>query len=104
MIKELAKAFQGQFECLGENTEEYITYSVTINKELDNGKLIKYKLKFIDNFGFMSASLSKLNNLSETYSKNCWDKNWKFECEFKGLKNNCKECTKKPVKINKWIN
>ena len=71
MIKELAKAFQGPFECLGENTEEYITFSVTINKELDNGKLIKYKLKFIDNFGFMSASLSKLNNLSETYSKNC---------------------------------
>ena len=30
IIKELAKEFEGQFECLGENTEKYITFSVPI--------------------------------------------------------------------------
>ena len=30
IIKELAKQFKGQFECLGENTENYKTFSVPI--------------------------------------------------------------------------
>ena len=30
IIKELAKEFQSQFKCLWENTEKYITFSVTI--------------------------------------------------------------------------
>ena len=101
IIKEQPKEFEGQFECLGQNTEKYITFSVPINKELDNGKLIKYKLKFIDSFRFMSTSLSKLVNiLSEIYSKKCRDKNCKFQWELKGIKNklsyNCKEC-RKPI-------
>ena len=29
-IKMLAKEFEDQFECLGENTEKYITFSVPI--------------------------------------------------------------------------
>ena len=37
IIKELAEEFEGQFECLGENTEKYITFSVPIKEELDNG-------------------------------------------------------------------
>ena len=66
MIKELAKEFEGQFECLGENTEKYITFSVPINKELDNGKSIKYKIKFIESFRFTSKSLSNhIKYLSE---------------------------------------
>ena len=57
-------------ECLGENTEKYIIFSVPISKELDNGKTITYKLKFIGSFRFMSTSLSKpVNNLSEIYKK-----------------------------------
>ena len=82
------------------NTEKHITFSVPINKELDNSKLIKYKLKFIDSFIFTSTSLSKLvDNLSEICSKKCRDENCKSECEFKGFKNNklsynCKECKK----------
>ena len=53
IIKQLAKEFEGQFECLGENAEKYITFSVPIKKDLDNGKIITYKLKFIDTFRFM---------------------------------------------------
>ena len=86
IIKKLAKELEGQFECLGENTEKYITFSVPIKKELDNGKTITYKLKFIDSFRFMSTSLSKpVDNLSEVHSKKYRDKNCKSECEFKGL-------------------
>ena len=66
IINKLAKEFDGQLECLGENTEKYITFSVPISKELDNGKTVTYKLKFIDSFRFMSTSLSSLvDNLSE---------------------------------------
>ena len=32
IIKELVKEFDGNFECLGENTEQYITFSVPIKK------------------------------------------------------------------------
>ena len=34
IIEELAKEFEGQSECLGENTEKYITFSVPIKKKL----------------------------------------------------------------------
>ena len=65
IIEELATEFGGQFECLWENTEKYITFSVTIKKELDNGKTIKHKLKFIDSFRFISNSWSRfVDNLS----------------------------------------
>ena len=33
IIKELAEEFEGQFECLGENTEKHITFPVPIKKE-----------------------------------------------------------------------
>ena len=101
IIKQLAEEFKGQFECLGENTEKYITFSVPI-KEDDNSKKITYKLKFIDSYRFMQSKLSDLvDNLSEIYRKEC-DKRMKrdgikSECDFIGLKNNrlnyrCKEC------------
>ena len=56
-------------------TEKYITFSVPIKKELDNGKRITCKLKFIDSFRFMSSSLSNLvNHLSErVHSNKCTD-------------------------------
>ena len=40
IIKELAEEFKGEFECLGENTEKYISFSVPIKKEHDNNKTI----------------------------------------------------------------
>ena len=66
IIKELVKEFEGNFDCLGENTEKYITFSVPL-KKLE----ITYKIKFIDRFRFMSSSLSKLvHNLSEGIHNN----------------------------------
>ena len=37
IIKELAEEFEGQFTCLGENTEKYISFSVPIEKEVKKG-------------------------------------------------------------------
>ena len=70
IIRQLAKESEGDFECLGENTERYITFSVPIKKEHDNGKTTIYKLKFIDSCRFMQDSLSNLvDNLSEINNK-----------------------------------
>ena len=70
IINELAKEFDGQLECLGENTGKYFTFSVPIKKELDNNKTISYKLKFTDNFRFISTSVSNLvDDLSEIHKK-----------------------------------
>ena len=33
IIKQLARKFKGNFECLGENTEKYITFSAPIKKK-----------------------------------------------------------------------
>ena len=67
VIKELTCEFDGNFECLGENTEKYITFSVPIKKKIDNKNIdITYKIKFIDSFRFMATSLSKLaDNLTD---------------------------------------
>ena len=76
IIKELVKEFEGNFDCLGENTEKYITFSVLLKKKIENKNLeITYKIKFIDSFRFMSSSLSKLvDNLSEGIHNNkCFD-------------------------------
>ena len=72
IIKELVKEFDGNFECLGENTEEYITFSVPIKKKIENKNIeITYKIKFIDSYRFMSMPLSKLiDNLSEGIHNN----------------------------------
>ena len=83
IIKNLAEEFEGQFECLGENTKKYITFSVPIKKEIakkdknGNDKITKisYKIKFIDSYRFMSILLSNLfSNLSEgLYNDRCID-------------------------------
>ena len=71
IIKEIAEEFEGEFKCLGENTEKYITFSVSIKN--DNNK--NCKLKFIDSFRFTSNSLSSLaNDLSDgLYNNKCKD-------------------------------
>ena len=78
IIKELVKEFDGNFECLGKNTEKYITFSVPIKKKIENKDIkITYKIKFINSYRFMSMPLSKLiDNLSEGIHKNtCVDCN-----------------------------
>ena len=73
IIKELVKEFDGNFDCLGENTEKYITFSVPIKKKIENKASIEinYKIKFIDSCRFMSSLLSKLvDNLSEGIHNN----------------------------------
>ena len=72
IIKELVKKFDVNFNCLGENTEKYIIFSVSLKKKIENKNLeITYKIKFTDSFRFMSSSLSKLvDNLSEGIHNN----------------------------------
>ena len=70
IIRQIAKEFEDNFECLGENTEKYLTISGPIKKEHDNGKITMYKLEFIDSYRSMQNSLSNLvNNLSEVNNK-----------------------------------
>ena len=75
MIKKIAEEFERKSGCLVENTEKYITFSVSIKKELASGKTITYKITFIDSFRFMSIKLSNLiNKLSEgLYKYKCHD-------------------------------
>ena len=76
IIKELVKELEGNFECLGENTEKHITFSVPIKKKIENKDLeTTYKIKFIDSYRFMASSLSKLvDNLSEgIHNSKCSD-------------------------------
>ena len=76
IIKELAEEFEGEFDCLGENTEKYITFSVPIEKEITkkdrdgNDKITKisHKIKFIERFRFMSSSLSNLVDIWRLHS------------------------------------
>ena len=66
IIKGLTEKFDGDFECLGENKEKYITFCVPIKKESNGDGTIIYRIKFIDSFRFMSTSPSSLvDNLSE---------------------------------------
>ena len=68
----MAEEFKGQFECLGKNTEKYITFPVPIKKENDDDKTITYKLKFMDTCRFIQSKLSDLaDNLPEINNKDC---------------------------------
>ena len=45
IIKGLTEEFEGEFDCLGENKEKYIVFSVPIKKESNEGGIIIYKIK-----------------------------------------------------------
>ena len=92
IIKQLAQEFEGEFECLGENTEKYFTFSVPLKNDNDNSGKITYKLKFIDSYRFMSTSLSNLvHNSSGIYDKErkkyMERKKIRLSCEFIAFKN-----------------
>ena len=59
IIKYLPREFKGNSECLGENTEKYINFTVPFKKVI-NDKEIKYKIRISDNFRFLKDSLSNL--------------------------------------------
>ena len=63
--------------------EKYITFSVPIMKECDNGKTIAYKLRFIDSFRFMSTSLADLVDMSGKFNS--------IECKSCAENNRCEE-------------
>ena len=73
IIKELAEESKKQFNCLGENTDKYIIFTVRIDKEVTridkNGekiaKHISCILQIIDSARFMVSSSNLFNNLSE---------------------------------------
>ena len=60
IMNQLPEESKGELNCIGENMEKYITFSVPIKKKGDKGKKIVHKLRFIDSFRFMSTSLSEL--------------------------------------------
>ena len=80
-----AEEFEKQSTCLGENTEKYITLSVSIKEEVTRieteipridksgeeiTKNISYRLQFIGSERFIASSLWNLvNNLSEGIHK-----------------------------------
>ena len=94
IINHLAEEFKGKLSCIGENMEKYITFSVPIKKECDEGKKIECKLRFIDSFRFMSTSLSELvDKMSGMFNsigcKSCVEIiRINSECCFVGLQNN----------------
>ena len=65
IIKYLARERKDNFECLGENTEKYIGFTVPFKKVI-NEKKSKYKIRISDSYRFMQDSLSNLvDNLSK---------------------------------------
>ena len=60
---------RGNFECLGENTEKYFSFTVPFKKVI-NDEEIKYRIRISDSCRFMQDSLSNLvDNLSKLKKK-----------------------------------
>ena len=101
-INQLAIEFKGELNCIVDNMEKYINFSVPIKKECNNNKTISCKPKFIGSSRFMPTWLAELvYNTSGIFNsiecKLCKEKiKVNSECCFLGLKNNrliykCKE-------------
>ena len=87
IINQSAEEFKGELNCIGENMEKYITFSVPIKKKCDGSKTIAYKLRFIDSFTFMPTSLSELvDNMSGNFNS--------IKCKSRTENNRCEECKK----------
>ena len=58
-IRYLTREFGGNFECLGENIEKYISFTAPF-KNVINDNENKCKIRFIDSFRFLPDLLSNL--------------------------------------------
>ena len=73
----LAEEFEEQFKVLGVNTEKYVTFSVPVQKEIENDKKKKKKIacriKIIYSVRFtVSSLLTLVDNLAEgIYDSKC---------------------------------
>ena len=82
-MKNLAEEFDKKFTCLGEDTEKYITYTFSTEREVtqidENGeestKIISYRLQLIDSERFIASSLTNLVN-------NCFERIHKMKCKY----------------------
>ena len=69
IISQLAEEFKGELDCIEENLEKYITFSVPIKKKCYGVKTTTYKLRSIDSFIFMPTSLSEpVDNMSGNFT------------------------------------
>ena len=96
IIKELVEEFKKQFTCLGENTEKYITFTVSIEEgvtKIDKireeiTRNVSYILQFIGSSRFMASSLSNLvNNFSEEIHR--------VKCKYRHDDKKCETCGNK---------
>ena len=94
LISELAKEFRSDMTCIPQDKENYISFSIPLEKESKDGKFTTYNLRFIDSARFMADSLeSHVNNLSELYECNCTDKSnqrIKIKCKKKTVSTCCR--------------
>ena len=87
IINQLAEKCKVKLDCIGENMEKYINFSVPIKKKCDDSKTITYKPRFIDSFRFMPTSLPELvDNMYGNFTG--------VECESCTENNRCKKCKK----------
>ena len=42
LLRNWQNSLKGEFECLGENAKKYISFSVPVKKEHNNGEIITY--------------------------------------------------------------
>ena len=87
ITNQFAEEFKGELNFIVENMKKYITFSVPIRKECDDGKTIPHKLRLIDSLRFMSTSFSLLvDNMAEKFNS--------IECKSCTENNRCVECKK----------
>ena len=77
IIKNLADNFDSNdFECLRDNTEQFISFSISMNKNVkkENLKGNRKDHQNLDNFRYMHSSLSDLvDNLLDNSHKKKWE-------------------------------
>ena len=90
--KDLAEEFKKQLTCLGEKTKKYITFTIPIEKKLQELIImekqlqnISHILQFLDSARFSASLLSNLvNNPSEGTHK--------IKCEYRHDDKKCETC------------